>query len=165
MKWVDLQNAVRTDDFSNWLQSERDRVALEEFDLLIKPGKIRIMPGYVFRKAKPAIVGVEILAGRIRPKVSLVKKDGEDVGTVMQVQDQGKSVSEATANMQVAVSLDKPVVGRHIKEKDILFVQVPEAHAKALLTKFQDRLKVEELDSLNEYVGVMRKRTNPFWAA
>lgn len=153
------------DDFSNWLHSERDRVALEDFDRLTKPGKIRIMPGYVFRKAKPAIVGVEILAGRIKPKVSLVKKDGEDVGVVMQVQDQGKAVSEAVVNMQVAVSLDKPVVGRHINEKDILYVRVPETHAKELLTKFQDRLTTEELESLNEYVELMRKKTTPFWAA
>jgi translation initiation factor 5B len=153
------------DDFSNWLKSERDRLALEEFDRLVKPGKIRIMPGYVFRKAKPAIVGVEVLAGRIRPRVSLVRKDGEDVGEVMQVQDQGKAVSEALTNMQVAVSLDKPIVGRHINEKDVLYVRVPEADAKVLLTKFQDRLTSEELESLNEYVGLMRKKTTPFWAA
>lgn len=153
------------DDFSSWLQSERDRTVLEEFDRLVKPGKIRIMPGYVFRKAKPAIVGVEILAGRIRPRVSLIKKNGDDIGEVVQVQDQGKSVSEAVINMQVAVSLEKPVVGRHINEKDILYVRVPEEHAKELLTKFQDRLTVEELESLNEYVELMRKKTTPFWAA
>jgi translation initiation factor 5B len=153
------------DDFSSWLQSERDRMVLEEFDRLVKPGKIRIMPGYVFRKAKPAIVGVEILAGRIRPRVSLIKKDGDDVGEVIQVQDQGKSISEAVINMQVAVSLEKPVVGRHIKEKDILYVRIPEEHSKALLTKFQDRLTAEELESLNEYVELMRKKTTPFWAA
>jgi translation initiation factor 5B len=153
------------DDFSSWLQSERDRTVLEEFDRLVKPGKIRIMPGYVFRKAKPAIVGVEILAGRIRPRVSLIKKNGDDVGEVVQLQDQGKSISEAVINTQVAVSLEKPVVGRHINEKDILYVRVPEKHAKELLTKFQDRLTAEELESLNEYVKLMRKKTTPFWAA
>ncbi len=153
------------DEFSSWLQSERDRKALEEFDRLVKPGKIRIMPGYVFRKAKPAIVGVEVLAGRVAPKVVLVKKTGEDVGEVLQVQDRGKTVSEAAMKMQVAVSLNRPVVGRHINEKDVLYVQVPEAHAKALMTKFKDRLTVEELDALHEYVELMRKKMNIFWAA
>jgi len=148
-----------------WIRSERDKLVLEEFDRLVKPGKIRILPGYVFRKAKPAIVGVEVLAGRIKPKVVLVKEDGESVGEVMQVQDQGEAVSEAGAGMQVAVSVDKPVVGRHIYEKDVLYVRVPETHAKALLTKFQDRLTSEELEALNEYVELMRKKTTPFWAA
>jgi len=153
------------DEFVGWIRSERDKLVLEEFDRLVKPGKIRILPGYVFRKAKPAIVGVEVLAGRIKPKVVLVKEDGESVGEVMQVQDQGEAVSEAGAGMQVAVSVDKPVVGRHIYEKDVLYVRVPETHAKALLTKFQDRLTSEELEALNEYVELMRKKTTPFWAA
>jgi translation initiation factor 5B len=67
--------------------------------------------------------------------------------------------------MQVAISLNKPIVGRHIHEKDILYVRVPEVHAKMLLTKFQDRLTAEELEALNEYVELMRKKTTPFWAA
>jgi len=153
------------DEFKTWFQSERDRMALEEFNHLIKPGKIRILPNYVFRKAKPAIVGVEVLAGRIKPKVSLMKEDGENVGDILQIQHRGEAIPEAVSEMQVAVSLDKPVVGRHINERDILFVQVPEAHAKALLSKFQDRLTLGELETLNEYVELMRKKTNPFWAA
>ncbi len=153
------------DDFVAWLRSEQDKQASKEFNRLVKPGKIRIMPGYVFRKAKPAIFGVEVLAGLIRPKVNLVKEDGEDVGDISQVQDKGKAVSEAKAEMQVAVSMEKPIVGRHINEKDVLYVKVPEAHAKALLKNFQDELSSQELEALNEYVAVMRKKTTPFWAA
>jgi len=153
------------DEFVEWLQNERDKLSLEEFDSLAKPGKIRILLGYIFRKAKPAIVGVEVLAGRIEPRVVLVKEDGEDVGEIIQIQDRGKAVSEAVVGMQVAVSLDKPVVGRHINEKDVLYVRVPENHARALLTKFRDRLTAEELEVLKGYVELMRKKTTPFWAA
>lgn len=153
------------EEYIEWIRGERLKQALEEFDRLVKPGVIKILPGYVFRKAKPAIVGVEVLAGRIKPKTVLVKEDGESVGEIMQIQDRGKPISEAVAEMQVAVSLDKPTVGRHIHEKDILYVRVPEADAKALLTKFQDRLAAEELEALSKYVELMRKRTTPFWAA
>ncbi|MFP3984648.1 MAG: translation initiation factor IF-2 [Candidatus Bathyarchaeia archaeon] len=152
------------DEYVTWMKSERDTLALKEFDLLIKPGKIKILPGYVFRKAKPAVVGVKVLAGRIKPKITLIREDGEDVGDVMQIQDKGKSVSEAVAEAEVAVSIDKPVVGRHIYENDVLYTRVPEAHAKTLLTKFRDHLAAEELEVLNEYVELMRKKT-PFWAA
>jgi translation initiation factor 5B len=123
------------------------------------------LEGYVFRRAKPAIVGVEILAGKITPKIALVRaEDGEDVGEIQQIQDKGKALSEAEKGMQVAVSLDKPMVGRHIFEKDILYVKVPEAHAKALQTTFMDRLTEEEQEALSEYVNAMRKKV-PFWAA
>ncbi len=60
--------------------------------------------------------------------------------------------------------MEKPVVGRHINEGDIVYVKVPEPHAKTLLTKFQARLSSEELDALNELVNIMRRKS-PFWAA
>jgi len=152
------------DDYTQWVKSEKEAQFKEEFDRLIKPGKIKLIPGYVFRRAKPAIVGIEILAGQIKPKYTLVKEDGQDVGEIMQIQDRGQAVSEANIGMQVAVSLNKPVVGRHIHENDILYVKVPEEHAKTLLTKFQDRLSPQELGALNEFVETMRRKS-PFWAA
>jgi len=152
------------DEYLEWMKSEKEALLKEEFDRLVKPGKIKLLPGYVFRRAKPAIVGIEVLAGRIKPKYPLVKEDGEDVGEIMQIQDRGEAIPEAEAGMQVAISLEKPVVGRHIQEKDILYVRVPEADAKTLLSKFQDRLSAEELEVLNEFVDMMRRKS-PFWAA
>lgn len=152
------------DDYTQWVKSEKEAQFKEEFDKLIKPGKIKLIAGYVFRRAKPAIVGIEVLAGQIKPKYALVKEDGQDVGEIMQIQDRGQAVSEANIGMQVAVSLNKPVVGRHIHENDILYVKVPEEHAKTLLTKFQDRLSSQELGALNEFVETMRRKS-PFWAA
>ena len=153
------------DDYLSWLRTKQEAKLEKEFETLIKPGKIRILEGYVFRRAKPAIVGVEILAGKIKPKYRLVRaKDGEDVGEIQQIQEKGKALPEARQGMQVAISIDKPLVGRHIFEKDVLYVKVPEAHAKALLTTFVDKLTMEEQETLNEYVNLMRKKA-PFWAA
>ena len=153
------------DDYLSWLRTKQEAKLEKEFETLIKPGKIRILEGYIFRRAKPAIVGVEILAGKIKPKYRLVRaKDGEDVGEIQQIQEKGKALPEARQGMQVAISIDKPLVGRHIFEKDVLYVKVPEAHAKALLTTFVDKLTMEEQETLNEYVNLMRKKV-PFWAA
>lgn len=153
-----------TEEFIQWMRNERELRVLRELDALTRPGKIKILSGYVFRKAKPAIVGVEVLGGIIKPKYTLVKEDGTDVGEIMQIQDRGEAISEATTGMQVAVSLDKPVVGRHIHEEDVLYVKIPEAHAKILLKKFQERLSLEELEILKSFVELMRRKS-PFWAA
>jgi len=152
------------ENYTGWMRSEQEARMAKEFEKLIRPGKLKILPGYVFRRAKPAIFGVEVLAGTIKPKYSLVGSDGQDLGEVMQIQDKGKAISEATAGAQVAVSLEKPIFGRHINEGDTLYVRVPEPHAKAMLTKFQTRLTAEELEALNEFVSVMRVKI-PFWAA
>ncbi len=146
------------------MKSTQEERIQRELERLIRPGKIKILPGYVFRRAKPAIVGIEVLAGQIKPKYPLVGEDGRDIGEIKQIQDRGQAISEAKTGTQVAISLDKSVVGRHINEGDVLLVKVPERHAKALLTKFQDRLSSEELDALNELVDIMRRQL-PLWAA
>ncbi len=153
------------DNYVSWLKAQQEAKFTAEFEKMVKPAKIQIMEGYVFRRAKPAIVGVEVLAGKIKPKTSLVRaEDGEDVGEIQQIQEKGKALSEASKGMQVAISLDKPMVGRHIFEKDVLYVKVPEHHAKILLKNFMDKLTLDEQEALNEYVSLMRKRV-PFWAA
>jgi len=152
------------DEYTKWMKSEKQTRLQEEFQRLVKPGKIQLLPNYVFRKAKPAIVGVEVLAGRIKPRYELIKEDGSSVGDMMQIQDRGEAVSEANIGMQVAISLNKPTVGRQIHEKDILYVAVPEEQAKALMTKFQDLLTQDELQALSELMEIKRRK-NPFWAA
>lgn len=153
------------DNYLSWLKSQREAKMKQQFENLVTPAKIRVLEGYVFRRAKPAIFGVEVLAGKIKPKVSFVRgEDGEEIGEMQQIQEKGKALSEAQQGMQVAISMEKPIVGRHVFEKDILYVKVPESDAKALQTSFMEKLTVEEQEALNEYVKLMRKKL-PFWAA
>ncbi len=153
------------DDYLTWLRAQRRKKVERELERLVMPGQVRILQGYVFRKAKPAIVGVEVLAGRIRPKYRLVRdEDGNEVGEIQQIQEKGEVLPEADQGMQVAISMEKPVVGRHIFENDLLYVKVPENHAKMLLTEFIDELSIGEQEALKEYVQIMRKKI-PFWAA
>jgi translation initiation factor 5B len=151
------------DDYVLWLKSTREKRLEDEFNRLIKPAKIRFLPGYTFRKVKPAIIGIEMLAGHIEPKYVLIKEDGRTIGEILQIQDRGNSVSEANTGMQVAVSLNKAIVGRHIHEGETFYVQVPETHAKILITKFRDRLSLEEADALGELIALMRDK-HPMWA-
>jgi len=152
------------DDYLKWMKSTREERLQREFDRLVRPGKIKILPGYVFRRAKPAIVGIEVLAGQIKPKYTLVGEDGREIDEIKQIQDRGQAIPEAKTGTQVAISMEKPVVGRHINEGDVLLVKVPEEHAKALLTKFQDRLSPEDLEALKELIDIMRRQL-PLWSA
>jgi len=151
------------DNYLQWMKKEKETQLEEEYNRLVKPAKLKFLPGYIFRKAKPAVFGVEVLAGNIKPKTTLVKEDGRNIGEIMQIQDKGEAVSEANAGSQVAISVTKTIVGRHIHEGEVFYVRVPEAHAKVLLTKFQDRLTAEEIEALNEFVEIMRLES-PFWA-
>ena len=150
------------DDYLRWVEKEKEAREKGEFERLIKPAKIRILPGYVFRRAKPAIVGVEVLAGTIKPRISLIDENGKEIGEILQIQDRGKAISSAERGMQVAISIDKPVVGRHIDEGDVLYISVPESHARKLLSEFKERLNPDEIECLNELVEIM-SRKKFFW--
>lgn len=152
------------DNYLDWMKKEQEARSAKEFEKFVTPVKLKVLPGFVFRRAKPAIFGVEVVAGTVKSKTPVIGADREDLGEILQIQDKGKAVSEARTGMQVAISLEKPIFGRHINEGDTLYTKVPEAHARAMLTKFQTRLSPEELEALNEYVNFMRKKI-PFWAA
>jgi len=146
------------DDYLRWMEREKEARERGEFERLVKPAKIRILPGYVFRRAKPAIVGIEVLAGTIKPRLSLIDKNGKEIGEILQIQDRGKAISAAEKGAQVAVSIDKPIVGRHIDEGDILYVSIPESHAKKLLSEFRERLTPDEIECLDELVKIMSRK-------
>jgi translation initiation factor 5B len=150
--------------YMEWVKSRSEAKIEAELSKLVKPAKILVMSGYIFRRAKPAIFGAEVLAGTLKPKVNLVRaEDGEDVGELNQIQDKGKAIAVATLGMQVAVSMDKPTIGRHIFEKDVLFAKVPEPDVRAFQGAFADKLNEDEQQALKDYVVAMRKKS-PFFA-
>lgn len=153
------------ENYLAWFRGKRDAGLEHDFETLVTPAKLRVMEGFVFRRARPAIFGVEILAGTVKPKTAVIRADdGEEVGEIQQIQDKGKALSEAQQGMQVAVSMERPIFGRHIFEKDVLYTKIPEADVRALSTTFIERLTKEQKDTLNEYINIMRKKV-PFWGA
>ncbi|MBS7650086.1 translation initiation factor IF-2 [Candidatus Bathyarchaeota archaeon] len=150
------------DKYSKWLEAERYANLKAELESHIRPGKIRVLPGLIFRRSKPAIFGVEVLAGRIGQKYPLINGDGKRIGEIMRIQDRGRDVGEAISGTQVAVSVDKAVIHRNVFEGDILYVAVPERSAKELLTRLRDHISPEEVEVLRELTEIMR-RENPFW--
>ncbi len=113
-----------------------------------RPGRFRIMPGYLFRQSKPAIVGVEVMKGLLKPGNKL-KKEGKIVGEIKELQRQGDNVSEAKAGDQVAVSIDGATVGRNIEEGDELDVALSSEDI-SVLNKLRGRLRGDEIELIDE---------------
>ena len=151
------------DEYIRWVEEEREAKERKEFDTLVKPGKFEIMEGYIFRRAKPSIFGAIVLAGQITPRVHCISQEGEKLGRISQIQDGGNAIPLAEAGKEVAVAMPQPIVGRHIKERDVLFVDIPEKHAKLLRTKYAGRLTESENDALRELVQMKRKK-DMLWA-
>lgn len=151
------------DEYIRWVEEEREAQERKEFDTLVKPGKFEIMEGYIFRRAKPSIFGAIVLAGQLTPRVQCINQEGEKLGRISQIQEGGKAISLAEEGKEVAVAMPQPIVGRHIKERDVLFVDIPEKHAKLLRTKYAGRLTESANEALRELVQLKRKK-DMLWA-
>jgi len=153
------------EEYEKWVAEEKRREEEAILSKLVLPGKIRIIPGCVFRRSDPAIVGVEVLGGVIKPGYPLMRSDGRHVGEIMQIQYMGKPLKEARRGAEVAISIRGNVlVGRHIKEGDVLYTDIPLYHARTLVTKLKHLLSDDEIEVLKEIIKV-KSATNPDYAA
>ncbi|MDD2665672.1 MAG: translation initiation factor IF-2 [Methanocellales archaeon] len=151
------------EDYNIWVKERQSISERKELEAIIRAGKLRLMPGCVFRKSKPAIVGVKILGGKIKPGVSVIKESGINVGIIKGIQEHGESRNEAVAGKEAAVSIEGPTVGRQIKEGDILYVDIPKKHARTIEQELCDTIPADELETLKEFLEIKRK-IDPFWA-
>ena len=132
-------------------KEEDERTALQGVTM---PAKVKALKGNFFRRNDPAVFGVEVLAGRLRPKVRLMNQRGEEVGVVEQIQDNGKNIQEAAKGMQVAISVKGPTLGRTIKEDEDLFTFPTSHDAKILKGKYAATLSPDDQQALEEIVAI-----------
>ncbi len=148
------------EDYEEWLSRKKEELESRSREEIVHPGSIRILPDYIFRVSKPAIVGVRVLAGRIRPEQRLLKEDGRVVGRIKSIRSGEKSLKEAIAGQEVAVAIEGVTVGRQIHPDEVLYIDIPEGDARKL--KSMD-LNYDEKEILEKVIKIKRK-SDRFWA-
>ncbi len=147
------------EDYQAWLEKTKREMEKEKRAEIVHPGMIRLLPDHVFRISKPAIVGVRVLAGRIRVDQRLMREDGNQIGKIKSIRTGDESLKEALSGQEVAIAIDDVTVGRQIKVEDILYVDIPEAHAREL---YKMELTSDENEVL-EKVRAIKSKEKPFW--
>jgi translation initiation factor 5B len=150
-----IYNLVR--NYTDWVTYQREHEESILFNEIPPICKFQFMRGYIFRRNDPAVFGAEILVGKLRQKVVVVSEEGKKIGTVQQVQENGKAIEEATKGMQVAVSIKGPVIGRQLNEDEILYTDLNSKHAKMLTERFIHRLDEEEKQVFDRILSMKRK--------
>ena len=142
------------DNYVNWAVAKKEEDERAALSALTRPAKLRVLPGMFFRRKDPAVFGVKVVAGKLLPKVHLMSVEGGEIGTVKQIQDQGKAIAEAKEGDEVAISVDGPTLGRQVKESDVIFTMPRSHEAKALRTKMLGSLTESEQEVLNEIIQI-----------
>lgn len=138
------------EEYDKWKKNEEKLEKKEVLNKYVYPAKMVIIPGYVFRINKPAIVGIEVLGGIIKPDTPLMNEDGQIVGEIQSIQESNKAMDKAERGAKVAVSIRNATVGRNIFEQQVLFSAVPVSQIYELQEKFEDKRLLEEIKKIME---------------
>jgi len=126
------------EEYKTWVAGQKKHEKEIKQAQLVYPAKIKVLPGHIFRKSEPAIFGIEVIAGMIKPKVMLTNK-GKIIGIIEALQNEGNVLAKAEKGERIAISVSKADAEKNFKENDMLYVHVPEK-------QFEDIEKYLELD-------------------
>jgi translation initiation factor aIF-2/yIF-2 len=152
------------DELEKYINEVREREKRRTLDSITLPGKLKILPGFVFRRSDPIIVGVEVLGGVLKPGYVLIDKEGKEIGQILQIQDKKKSLERVSKGMEVAISIKSGLmVGRHINEGDVLYTNVTGEELTTLFKRFRESITPDMMETIEEIVKIKR-REDPLFA-
>ncbi len=149
------------EDYESYINGLRKNVEIQQLSKLVRPCKILILKGYVFRQNNPAIVGVEIEVGQVHSGSSLISTVGKVIGTIKSMKEGQEMVSLAMQGKQIAMAINGATVGRQIHEGDTIYTDISEDDFKKL-KELKKHLTDKELIILKEIAEIKRK-DNPVW--
>ena len=150
------------DQYVEWRDEQKRIAEKAQFEHVMMPAKIRLLPDCVFRQSNPAVVGIRVLGGKLRADVDLIKLDGKKVGHLKTMQLRQETIREADEGLEVAVAIEGVTIGRQLNVGEDLLVDLPERHVKVLEREMIKTLNVSTQEVLAEFVAIRRK-TEPFW--
>jgi len=138
------------EDYLEWKKKKEEEEKEKKLEKYVFPAKLKVLPGFVFRASKPAIIGVEVISGVIKPKYPLMNEKGSPVGKILGIQSKNQAVGKAEKGEKVAISIDNGVVGRNIKEGGFLYTNVPYEQLYELIEFFEDQELIKEIRKIKE---------------
>jgi len=149
------------ENLEKWQEEKRKEIEKQRLIGLASIFKLEILPQYIFRDRNPAIFGVKILAGKLKPKIPLIDEQGEEIARIKTIQSEGKNIEQAEEGQEVAISLPGITFSRQLKDSKFLYSDLTEQQFK----KFKEN---KELLSQNEIVVLkeiaeIKRRENAVW--
>jgi translation initiation factor 5B len=149
------------EDYEKYVDGLKKEIEIQQLSKLVRPCKISILKGYVFRQNNPAIVGVDIEVGKIRTGDPVMNISGKKISRVKSMKEGQDNITIATQGKQIAMALEGVTVGRQINEGDFLYTDIPAEDFKRL-KELKKHLSESEVKVLKEIVEIKR-RDDPVW--
>ncbi len=144
------------DDYKLFLE-QRKKASIKSLEEMVTfPGKIEVLPNSCFRASHPAIFGIRVIAGSIKPGCTLIGATGERIGKIKGVQNEKTPLKEAKRGEMVAISIEGPTFGRQVNENQILYTRISESDYKILKKELAELMSDEDAKLLEEIIGLER---------
>jgi translation initiation factor 5B len=147
------------DDLNKWLEFKKNEIEEEKKNSRPIPSKLVIMPDYIFRAAKPVIVGIKVLSGRVKVGDKLINSKNKHAGTIKSLRDGDINRQYADKGSELSCAIEGVTLNRQIFADEDLYVDVPENVVKEL--KDQD-IDQDIKDTMEELIKIKRKE-GQFW--
>ncbi len=142
-------------------EQKRREIEKEKLLGLTSVCKLRILHNFVFHNTNPAIFGVKVEAGKLRPGTNLMSEEGEDISKVKKVQSDKSAVNEAKQGMEVAISLPGVNFERQLKDKEFLYSDMGERQFREFKEN-KELLSKDEIDVLQK-ISQIKRKANQTW--
>ncbi|MBR9700799.1 translation initiation factor IF-2, partial [Candidatus Woesearchaeota archaeon] len=149
------------DDLEAWQTQKRQEEEAKQLEDLVKPAKIELLDGCIFRQCNPCVAGIEIVQGTLKVGAPLMDRTGKKLTEVKSMQKNKESAQEAKFGEQLAASLPGVTAGRQIHESDVLYTFLSEEEFRRL-KELAEFLRGDEKSALKEIANIMREH-NPLW--
>ena len=149
------------EDLEKWRKERELELQREALKDLTWPAKIKLLNNSCFHDAKPAIFGVNIVAGILKKGNKLMDSEGEDVDHVKEIQYGSKGMDKAEAGKDVAISLPGTIYSRQLKPEMILYSNLNEQEFLKLKEN-KKYLSQQEISLLQE-IATIKRKTKATW--
>lgn len=147
------------DDYKAFVDQQRKSSMHKIESMLVFPGAVEVLPHSFFRASHPAIFGINVVSGRIKPGYRMITDDGQLLGKIKGIQNEKEPVELAKKGDRFAISIEGPTLGRQIRENMILYTYISDDDYRLLTKSFPHLLSDDEKELL-EKIRVIKINRN-----
>jgi translation initiation factor 5B len=138
-------------------ENKRNEIKREKLLRLTSICKLKVLSQFVFRNSNPAIFGVAVEAGKLRPGTNLINEEGIEIAKVKAIQDKNESLQKAEQGAEVAMSLPGIAFDRQLKDTEYLYSDLGEHQFREFKSN-KDILTQDEIKTLQKIAEIKRKQ-------
>ncbi|MDE1871586.1 MAG: translation initiation factor IF-2 [Candidatus Micrarchaeota archaeon] len=143
------------DDYKLFVEQEQKLSADKMEGRITFPGAVEILPGACFRASHPAIFGINVISGRIKPGYRMITDSGIVLGKIKGIQNEKEPADSAKKGDRMAISIEGPTFGRQIRENQVLYTYIGEEDYKLLTKDFSNLISDEERGLLEKIRSII----------